>query len=123
MNIQIKSTNIELTDALKEYAEEKINTLERYMDDILDARVELARTTMHHQSGDIFRCEVNLSVPERGVIRADSTEENLYAAIDTVIPKLKEQIETYKGKRSAQDRRLTRYMKSVFAWRPWRKRR
>lgn len=119
MNIIIKGTNLQLTDSLKAYAEEKIRGLEKYWDEILEARVELEGST-HHQSG-FFRCEVNLEVPQKHVMRAESTEPDIYAAIDLTIPKLYEQIQTFKGKQRDTDRKLQRYFKSIFAWRPWRR--
>ena len=119
MKILIKGTHLELTDALRSYVNEKVGNLEHYWDEILEARVELERST-HHQTG-FFRCEVNLDVPQKHLLRAESTETDLYAAIDTVIPKLREEIEKIKGKQRTTDRQLRRYMKSVFAWRPWRR--
>src|SRR3989344_9658170 len=120
MKILIEGTNLELTDALKSYVEGKVGHLEHFWDEILEARVELERST-HHQTG-FFRCAVNLDVPQKHVLRAENTEVDLYAAIDTVIPKLREEIEKIKGKQRSQDRELRRYMKSIFAWRPWGRR-
>lgn len=119
MKIIIKGTNLELTEALKSYVEEKIGHLEHYIDEILEARVELERST-HHQSG-FFRCEVNLDVPPKQLFRAESTGPDLYAAIDEVIPKLREQIEKFKGHQRVKDRKFRRYLKTFFAWRPWRR--
>lgn len=116
MNIQIKGTNLELTDALKNYVNEKIGRLEHYWDEILEARVELEQSA-HHQTG-FFRCEVNLDVPQKHVLRAESTQAELYAAIDEVVPKLREEIEKVKGRMRQKDRRLQRYLKTVFAWLP-----
>ena len=116
MNIQIKGTNLELTEALKSYVNEKIGHLEHYSDEIMEARVEL-ETSTHHQSG-FFRCEVNLDMPRMQVLRAEHTDADLYASIDLVVPKLREQLERHKGRAHGQDRRLTRYLKSIFAWRP-----
>ena len=121
MKILTKGTNLELTEALKNYVEEKVGVLDRYMDGILEARVELEKTTPQ-QKGEIFRCEVNLSVPQTHLLRAESTEIDLYAAIDTVIPKLREEIQKYKGQHFSKDRRMRRYMKSIFAWPWWKKR-
>jgi ribosomal subunit interface protein len=120
MNIQIKGTNLDLTEALREYVNDKVGHLEHYFQDILEARVEL-ETSTHHKKG-FFRCEINLHVPQVGVLRAETTEPDLYAAIDRTIPKLKHEIETYKGKHRTRDRRLGRDLKSIFAWRPWTRR-
>ena len=119
MNIQIKGTNLELTEPLKAYVNEKIGHLARYSEEIMEARVEL-ETSTHHQKG-FFRCEVNLDMPHMAVMRAESTDADLYAAIDLVVPKLREQLERHKGRAHGDDRGLQRYMKSIFAWRPWKK--
>ena len=119
MKILIKGTNLELTRALRSYVEEKIGKLTHYWDQILEARVELEQSR-HHQSG-FFRCEVNLDVPQKHLIRAESTDPDLYAAIDNVVPKLREQMEKFKGQRRERDRKFHRYLKTVFAWRPWRR--
>lgn len=118
MKIIIKTTNMEITPPIRDYTENKIQSLEHFYEQILEARVELGKSA-HHQSG-FFRCEVNLDIPQKYVLRAEDTQADLYAAIDGVVPKLREQIETFKGKQRAKDRRFNRYLKSIFAWRPWR---
>jgi len=120
MNITIKGTNLGLTEPIKSYVDKKISALAEYGGEIIEARVELEMST-HHQKGDIFRCEVNLDVPQKLVLRAECTETDMYAAIDCVVPKLRDQINSFKGKQQSKDRRLRRYMKSMFAWRPWGK--
>ena len=109
---------MELTEALKGYVNEKIGHLEHYSDEIMGARVELG-TSVHHQNG-FFNCEVNLDLPHMQVLRAESTEADLYAAIDLTIPKLREQLERHKGRKHGHDKKLGRYLKSIFAWRPWK---
>lgn len=121
MKILIKGTNLELTQPLREYAENKISALDHYLDGILEARVELEKTLPQHK-GEVFRCEVNISAPQKTLLRAESIESDLYAAIDTVIPKLREEIAKFKGKRMTNDRKLRRYMKTFFAWPWWGKR-
>ena len=119
MNIQIKGTNLELTEPLKNYVNEKIGRLTHYSNEMLGARVEL-ETSTHHQKG-FFRCEVNLDMPHNEVIRAESTESDLYAAIDLAVPKLREQLERHRGRAHGDDRRIKRSLKSIFGWRPWKK--
>lgn len=114
MKILIKGTNLELTEALKSYVNEKVGRLEHYWDQILEARVELEHVTRHHKG--FFRCEVNLEVPQKHVLRAEATDLDLYAAIDEVIPKLKEEIEKIKGRQREKGRKFGRYFKSIFAW-------
>lgn len=103
LKIIIKSTHLELTPAIKNYTEEKLQKLERYFDNILEIRVELERALPnHHNKGDVFRAEANVHVPKR-ILRVEKKEENLYKAIDKVEDHLKEILIEYKGKiRSAE---------------------
>ena len=84
MNIKIKSTKLELTDAIRGYVEEKINMLEKYLGNIpvINCDFEVERMTGHHK-GEVFRAEVNLEVPGE-VLRVEKSEEDLYKAIDKV---------------------------------------
>lgn len=96
MKISIKGTNTELTPSLKEYVYEKIGNLDRYVKRVVEAKVEL-EVNKKHRSGDIYRAEVTIFVP-RDVLRAEENASDMYAAIDLVVPKLKKQIDKYKGK-------------------------
>ena len=97
MNIQIKSENLKLTDEMKEYAEEKIGMLEKYLGDtpVIDARVKLALTGNHHQKGDIYECKVNLTLPKETLI-VMKVEQDIFKAIDKVKDHLERSIEKYK---------------------------
>ena len=100
MQIKIKATKLELTEAIKNYIEEKMSLLEKYFGDFqptnFDFEVEL--TTHHHAKGDIFRAEANLSLPG-GLLRVEKTETDLYKAIDKVKDHLAEGIVKYKEKK------------------------
>ena len=98
MQIDIKGTNLELTEAIKDYINEKIGSLEKYFDEILAARVEVGVTTKHHQKGNIFRAEVNLEVPQKYILRAETEREDLYMAINEVKDDLQVQLKKYKEK-------------------------
>lgn len=87
MIINIKSTSTELTPAISSYIQEKIGSLEKFLsaessENIL-VNVEIGLTTKHHNSGKIFKAEVNISVSGK-FIRAVSDGEDLYAAIDAM---------------------------------------
>ena len=94
MNIYAKG--IELTPDLKKYVEEKIGKLEKYLDNILEARIELGENT-GQRSGMKYRCEVTMFLPKKS-FRAEETTTDIFAAIDMVVPKIKRQIEVYKTK-------------------------
>jgi putative sigma-54 modulation protein len=98
MQIDIKGTNLELTQAIKDYVNEKIGSLEKFFDQILEAKVEVGLTTKHHQKGKIFRAEANLEVPQKHIIRAEAEREDLYMAINEVKDELQIQLKKYKEK-------------------------
>lgn len=101
MLINIKGTNLDLTPAIKEYIEMRINPLERFLgkaefgSDII-ARVEIARTTEHHHKGDVFRAEVNVDISAKNIARAESVSEDIRAAIDEAAGKLQRQLVRHK---------------------------
>lgn len=101
MNIQIKAEGMDLTDALRTYAEEKVRRLQKYLGDItpVEARVKLARTTNHHQKGDVFECQMQLSLPGETLI-LDRIKEDMYKAIDSAQEHMERSIAKYKEKHS-----------------------
>ena len=105
MNISIKGTNLELTAPIKQYVNDKIGGLKKFLDP-LEAKVELERDR-HHHSGRVFRAEVTMIAGGK-ILRAEETAEDMYAAIDLVVPKLREQIAKFKDKKQAQSRRQAR---------------
>ena len=108
MNISIKGTNLSLTPSIKEYVKEKVGNLDKFIG-AMEAKVELERDR-HHQSGLVFRAEVMLVVGGK-LMRAEAGGEDIYAALDMVIPKLKEQIGKFKDKKQTLRRRGARSAK------------
>ena len=87
MKTNIKATSISLTPAISEYVEIKVNSLEKFFqntnaDEVL-VNVEVARTTRHHKSGDIFRAEIQIKSSGQEYY-ASADKDDLYAAIDEV---------------------------------------
>lgn len=108
MNISIKTTGIEPTDALTQYVTEKVNTATKFFKvqnaGNATAQVEIGKTTKHHQSGNVFRAEVNIRMDGRS-FRAVSEQEDLYAAIDDMKDELVREITSAKDKRQTLIRR------------------
>lgn len=102
---KIEATNMELTPAIREYVEEKMEYIGNLLpdDDSLIADIEVGKTTHHHNKGKIMRCEVNLQVPGE-LLRVEKIEKNLYKAIDKVKDHLARQVKTYKNKKLGRRR-------------------
>ena len=95
MNIyELKGRNLEVTDAMRTYAEEKLSKLERF-GQVMDARVVMSF------GGDGVeepaRVEVQVRMPN-GLIRAEERGQDTYAAVDKVIDKLERQLKRFKGR-------------------------
>lgn len=110
MIINIQGTDIELTDALKQYAEEKISGLTKYFENIQQADIDIGRNSNHHQKGDVYFAEVNLHVPGK-LIRVTKDCDDLYKAIDKVKDHLKVELEKMKNKMRQVDREEIRGQK------------
>lgn len=115
MNINFKATSIELTDAIRSYAEKRIETLEKIFGDgessaIFD--VELSKTTNHHKSGDIFRTEITARSGGNSY-RTVSVMDDLYASIDEAKEELGRKIVAEKGKSQTLYRRGAKQIKNI----------
>ncbi len=105
MKITLKMTNLDMTDAIRNYVQEKIDRLEKYLGEtqVINCDVELERMAAGQHKGDIFRAEVNLQIP-REILRVEKTEKDLYKAIDKVKGHLEEIIVSHREKLRDQKR-------------------
>jgi ribosomal subunit interface protein len=83
MNIQIKTTGFPSSEAVTEYIEKKVASLERFLEPDTIVHVEVAKTSDHHKHGDIFRAEIRAYAHHRELYVQKETSD-LYAAIDGV---------------------------------------
>lgn len=110
MIITIKGTGIELTEAMKAYATEKVEDLLKYFDNIQNADIDIGLRSTHHHKGKVYYAEVNLSVPGK-LLRVVKEAEDLYKAIDKVKDHFKVELEKMKGKMRNRDREGLREQK------------
>ena len=117
MNINLKATNFELTPAIREYAEKKVNGLEKFIritDESVQAWVEVGRTTAHHFKGDVYRAEIQIHIPHYGRgVRAEDTRETLNEAIDGAHDKVKLELEKVKDRKISLVRKGARAFKNL----------
>lgn len=111
MRIAIRATNINLTPELRKYALEKIGSLERFFKDtapdsvIVD--IEIGRPSRHHRKGEIFRCEVNVSLGKR-LLRAEERAASVKGAIDLVRDEIQREAKKLRARRQDQFLRAAR---------------
>lgn len=117
MKINIKTINLELTPAIEDYIEKKINSLEKFIQRIkvrpLEIWVEVDKTTAHHKKGDIFKITAQFTFPQK-TARAEATRSDIYLAIDEVKDELQRKFKQYTDKHISQQRRGGRKLKKLF---------
>ncbi|RJF99698.1 ribosome hibernation-promoting factor, HPF/YfiA family [Noviherbaspirillum saxi] len=96
MNLIISGHHLDLTPAIREYVQNKLDRIIRHFDHVIDIAVILG-VEKPSEKDKRQRAEVNLRL--RGnVIHVESFAKDLYAAIDTLIDKLDRQVIKYKTK-------------------------
>ncbi|GAB4280877.1 MAG: ribosome-associated translation inhibitor RaiA [Coriobacteriia bacterium] len=97
MDIIVKGRHMPVTDALRQYAEEKVGRAARIIDYMLkEGEVELW-VEKNPAIEDNQVCEITLWT-KGPVIRARESAPDMYAAIDMASEKLEGQLRKYKGK-------------------------
>ncbi|MFA4942758.1 MAG: ribosome-associated translation inhibitor RaiA [Patescibacteria group bacterium] len=106
MQVKIKASKIELTEAIQNYINEKVSMLDKYLNhvDVLNCDFEIEKSVGGQHKGDIFRAEINLQVPGE-ILYVEKTESDLYKAIDKVKDHLAEVIKKYKEKKIDKKRK------------------
>ena|SRR3990167_4422859 len=115
MRLQIKATGISLTSSIEEYVNKKISLIEKHISSLdTDAlvSVEVARTTRHHKSGDIFKAEIRVRAGGKEYYAA-SEKEDLYVAIDDVKDEIVRELVSSKDKSATLLRRGGAKMKEI----------
>lgn len=96
----IRGENIEVTDAIRAYAEKKISKLEKYFADVPTA---IAHVNLKVYTEKTAKVEVTIPLPYL-VLRAEETSIDLYGSIDLVVDKLERQVRKYKTKINRKSR-------------------
>lgn len=91
MNLIIRSRHFDVTDSIEEYIRKKMEKLNKYFDQIMDANATLSA----EKNRQIF--EVTLQA-KKAIIRAEEDSDDMYTSIDRVVEKLERQIKKYKEK-------------------------
>lgn len=123
MKVIIKTKNLELPGALKDFVEKKFYGLKKFINilkredeigkTLAEVFVEVEKETKHHRKGDIFLVKSRVYLPGREIIsqvRTDDLQKSIIKAKD----ELKTEIEKYKFKIIDKTRRQQRKIKKEF---------
>ena len=91
MKIRITGKNIEVTGAIKEYAEKKLKRMDKYFENEENATVTIST----EKTDQVVEVQVNSGAD---IYRAEAKEADLYAAFDKAIDILEGQVRKTKAK-------------------------
>ena len=96
MRITVKGRNIEITDAIRAYAEEKIGKVVNHYDQIQS--IEVVLNVIKNPSVSQSHTAEVLCKFTSGSVKAEESAETMYASIDLVADKLDRQVKKFKEK-------------------------
>jgi putative sigma-54 modulation protein len=96
MNLTISGHHLEVTPAIRDYVQSKLERIKRHFDHVIDIAVILTVDNLTEKEKR-QKAEINLRLSGKTVY-AESMSQDLYAAIDTLIDKLDRQVMKYKTK-------------------------
>jgi putative sigma-54 modulation protein len=98
LDVDIYGRNMEITERIEEYVDKKVSKLDRYLNNIDQARVDLAFAKSARSAAD--RHVAQITITGKGyILRAEERSDDIFAAFDSALSKMQRRIERYKGKR------------------------
>jgi len=91
MNINVVFRHMETTEALKQYAIDKVSKIKKYIDAPIEIHVVLSVEKFRHIA------EVTFTI-NGFVVKGQEETEDMYAAIDMVMDKIERQVRKYKDR-------------------------
>lgn len=115
--INIKATNLDLTTELRNYVDEKISAIEKFMslkpDQTPIADIELEKQHGdHHKQGEIYRAEINLQYKGE-LFRTESRKEDIKVALNDAKEEMIRRIRKTREKKTDMFRRGAKRIKKM----------
>jgi ribosomal subunit interface protein len=121
MNINLKATNITLSPSISEYTDKHFKKVSKLLRDneAVQCDIELARTTEHHNKGEIFRAEIHIVGGGKNLY-ASSERSDLYVAIiavrDEILRELKSKNDKSRSFIRRGGARVKAMVKGLWPW-------
>jgi len=108
MNLTISGHHLEVTPALRSYVLTKLERITRHFDQVVDVKVLLS-VDNQKEKDKRQRAECRIGVKGNDLF-AESSHEDLYAAIDDLVDKLDRQVGRHKGKVQSHDHAAAKHL-------------
>ena len=96
MRITVKGRNIEITDPIRAYAEEKIGKVMNHYDQIQS--IDVVLNVIKNPSVSLSHTAEVICKFVSGSVKAEESAESMYASIDLVADKINRQVKKFKEK-------------------------
>lgn len=94
MNLTISGHHLDVTPAIREYVQNKLERITRHFDQVIDSHVILAIDNLTEKDKR-QKAEINLRLSGK-MVHVESVAHDLYAAIDLLMDRLDRQVMKYK---------------------------
>ena len=108
MNLTISGHHIEVTPAIREHVQSKLERIRRHFDQVIDIAVVLTVDKLREKD-KCHKADINLHIAGRD-IHVESMAHDLYAAIDLLIDKLDRQVIKHKDKIQSHQHEAIKHM-------------
>src|ERR671915_372195 len=104
MRLQVKGKNVEVSDSIRKYAEQRLAKLDRQLHDLTQVELELAvERNPSIAANQVAEATIWTKGP---VLRAREASGDMKASIDALTEKLLRQVEHYRGRRGRRPARV-----------------
>ena len=98
MKVRITARHFDLTEDLKEFAQQRVESLTRYYDHFIDLHLKLDVEKYRHTA------DLNATV-YGNVLSCSAGSNDMYATVDEVVKKMEGQVKKYKSRLQDKDQR------------------
>ncbi len=117
MNIKIKGVDIEITNAIRDYAEKKVyEALQKFsytLGEKIFVEIELSKISKHHIHGNVYKASARIKGLEKNIFVLE-IKDDLYSSIDGLKDKIEKSASDIKEKKKTLSRKLAFKFKNLF---------
>lgn len=113
MNINIKATNMDLTEAITDYTNKRLASILKFAKGgEVVGYVEVGKTTNHHKQGDVYKAEFDITINGNKFF-TEASGNDLYAAIDEAKEEIVNKIINSKDRKNTLFKRGAKSVKKM----------
>jgi ribosomal subunit interface protein len=113
MRVSISGHQMEIGEALQSHAEERLQGLQHYVENLKDAHIVFSQQSHHH---NLHHAVVTAKAGTGGhglVLHAEGSGIDVYASLDDAVGKIARQLEKYKGRLAKHRERRKKFKEKL----------